>query len=101
VPVFEVDVKAVVEAADEVDAIALALGDEPRAPGRWILGRSCAALEVAELSPDRAAEVLELAAELNMALSFPGESYAEDPDHPGVRFSPAAAATMRRLRGGA
>jgi hypothetical protein len=95
-PIFEVPVTALVEAATSQDAMSVALGDEPGRPGRLILRN---ADEPRELSAEEAAAKLEFANELSTALSTPQTRYETDPDRPGVKFSPAAAATLRRLRG--
>jgi hypothetical protein len=96
-PIFEVPVTALVEAADRQGAMSLALGDEPVQAGRFILSH---AGEPRELGAVEAAGKLEFANELNVAMSTPHSLYETDPDYPGVKFSPAAAAALRRLRGG-
>jgi hypothetical protein len=95
-PIFEVPVTALVEAATPHDAMSVALGDEPEQPGRLILGN---ADRPRELSAEEAAAKLGFVNELNAALSTPDARYETDPDRPGMKFSPAAAATLRRLRG--
>jgi hypothetical protein len=96
-PIFEVPVTVLVEAETPHDAMSVALGDKPEQPGRYILGN---ADRPRELDAEEAAPKLEFANELNVALSTPRDRYETDPDHPGMKFSPAAAATLRRLRGG-
>jgi hypothetical protein len=95
-PMFEVPVTAMVEAADEQDAMSIALGDEPLRPGRYLLGRADGAVL---MDRDVAAARMEFVTALNLASAQIAAGQAvEDPGHPGVRFSPMAAATMRRLR---
>lgn len=83
-----------VEASSAEEASATALGD---GPGKIVLRE---AEYPEELPPERGAAIMEFVAHLKMAASYKPEEYVEDPDHPGVRLSPAAAATLRRLQEG-
>lgn len=89
--VYKVKAVVFVEASSAGDASATALGD---GPGTIVLRE---AEYPEELPPERGAAILEFAAHLKMAASYKPEEYVEDPQHPGVRLSPAAAATLRRL----
>lgn len=95
-PVYEVPVTALVEAATPEDAMTTALPGE-NLPGRYVLG---AADRPRELPPDEAAAKLEFAAALKMADSYGPDEYAEVEGHPGVKFSPMALAALRRLSEG-
>jgi hypothetical protein len=91
-PLFKVPVTAYAEAATAEDAMTTALDGKP---GRRLI--QCTG-PAEELDPEHAAAVYEFAATLNVAMSAPRELYVDDPEHPGVRLSPMAAATLRRLR---
>jgi hypothetical protein len=67
-PFYEVEIRAWIEAADEADARSVALGGEPREPGRLVLAETARVLEPDEA---QAARITGFAEMVDSALAGP------------------------------